>query len=81
MEVCDRFHLKRQTYHLAVYYTDKYLSSIAKGEQKVDSLQLLGISSLITACKIEEIYFPKFYEFADVTDGKCTVAEIFEMES
>jgi len=31
----------------------------------------------MTACKLDEIYFPKFNEFAEVTDGKCTVAEIF----
>ena len=26
MEVCDEFHLTRETFHLAVTYTDLYLS-------------------------------------------------------
>lgn len=26
MEVCDEFQLKRDTYHLAAYYTDMFLS-------------------------------------------------------
>ena len=30
---------------------------------------------------MQEIYFPKFSEFEEVTDGKFSVEEIFEMES
>ncbi len=37
---------------------------------------LSGISALFIAAKIEEIYPPKLSEFAYVTDGACTEAEI-----
>ena len=30
MEVSDKFQLKRQTYHLAVHYADRFLSKVPK---------------------------------------------------
>jgi Cyclin, N-terminal domain len=35
---------------------------------------------LLIACKLEEIYFPKIQDFEEITDGKCSSAEIFSME-
>ena len=40
----------------------------------------LGIASLFIAAKIEEIYPPKLSEFAYVTDGACSEAEIMMKE-
>ena len=39
-----------------------------------------GITCLFLASKMEEIYPPKIQQFAEVTDGACTEAEIFAME-
>ena len=39
-----------------------------------------GITCLIIAAKIEEIYPPKLQEFAYVTDGACSEEEILSME-
>lgn len=44
------------------------------------NLQLLGITSLFIAAKLEEIYPPKLTEFAYVTDGACTEEEILDQE-
>ena len=41
---------------------------------------ILGIASLFIAAKIEEIYPPKLNEFAYVTDGACSEAEIMMKE-
>ena len=43
-------------------------------------LQLIGITALFVAAKIEEIYPPKLMEFAYVTDGACTEDEILTQE-
>lgn len=78
MEVSDKFQLKKQTYNLAVHYVDTYITR--SPDFALDKYQLLGITSLLISCKIEEIYFPKISDFEDVTDGKCTSSEIFSME-
>lgn len=64
---------------MAVTYVDRYLfrqsTSIRKSE-----LQLIGVSALFFAAKLEEIYPPKLAEFAYVTDSACTEVEMREME-
>ena len=39
-------------------------------------LQLVGVTALFIAAKLEEIYPPKLSEFSYVTDGACTDDEI-----
>jgi cyclin E len=69
MEVCDEFALKRETYHLAAYFTDLYLT---KEYSPVDQLQLLGASSLLLACKMEEVVCPRVKDFSFATDNGFT---------
>jgi cyclin E len=62
MEVCSEFTLKRETYHLAVSYIDRFLdmsSNTARGE-----FQLIGLAALFIASKIEEVYPPRISDFA-----------------
>ncbi|XP_053661990.1 G1/S-specific cyclin-E [Anopheles marshallii] len=77
-EVCEVYKLHRETYYLAVDYIDRYLT--CKKELKKSHLQLLGITSLFIAAKVEEIYPPKIGEFAYVTDGACTDEDILREE-
>ena len=57
---------------------DRYL---AKTEEVPKTrLQLLGVTCLFVAAKIEEIYPPKLGEFTYVTDGACSDEEILQME-
>eukprot|EP00347_Sterkiella_histriomuscorum_P010633 403375523 len=77
MEVCDEFALLRETYHLAVTYTDLYLS---RKICPIDKLQLLGASSLMLACKIEEIVCPRVRDFAFATDHGFTHQQLVGME-
>lgn len=78
IEVCEVYKLHRETYYLAVDYIDRFLSK--KKEQKKTHLQLLGITSLFVAAKVEEIYPPKIGEFAYVTDGACSEDDILREE-
>ncbi|XP_043500130.1 G1/S-specific cyclin-E-like [Polistes fuscatus] len=78
IEVCEVYKLHRETYYLAMDYIDRYLSihqNIPKNQ-----LQLIGITCLFIAAKVEEIYPPKIAEFAYVTDGACTEEEILGKE-
>ncbi|XP_034951727.1 G1/S-specific cyclin-E-like [Chelonus insularis] len=78
IEVCEVYKLHRETYYLAMDYIDRYLST----HQNVpkNQLQLIGITCLFIAAKVEEIYAPKISDFAYVTDGACTVEEILGKE-
>lgn len=66
MEVCDEFGLKRETFHLATYYVDLYLTKVYC---RVENLQLLGAASLLLACKVEEILCPRVKDFVFATDN------------
>ncbi|CDW86136.1 UNKNOWN [Stylonychia lemnae] len=77
MEVCDEFALMRETYHLAVTFTDLFLS---RQICPIEKLQLLGASSLMLACKIEEIVCPRVRDFAFATDHGFNHQQLVEME-
>ena len=61
IEVCQEFRLKRETLHYAVNFVDRYLSKVA--EVRRGSLQLVGVTALFIASKIEEIYPPQAMHF------------------
>lgn len=78
MEVCEVYKLHRETFYLAQDFFDRFM---ATQENVVKSrLQLIGISSLFIAAKLEEIYPPKLHQFAYISDGACTEDEILTME-
>ncbi|XP_042523877.1 G1/S-specific cyclin-E1 isoform X1 [Dipodomys spectabilis] len=78
MEVCEVYKLHRETFYLAQDFFDRYM---ATQENIVKTLlQLIGISALFIAAKLEEIYPPKLHQFAYVTDGACSGDEILTME-
>ncbi|KAK4297342.1 hypothetical protein Pmani_030222 [Petrolisthes manimaculis] len=77
-EVCEVFKFHRETYYLATDYIDRYLT-VTENVPK-QQLQLIGITCLFIAAKIEEIYPRNLSEFAYVTDGACLENEILEKE-
>ncbi|XP_060694070.1 G1/S-specific cyclin-E1 [Hemiscyllium ocellatum] len=78
MEVCEVYKLHRETLYLAQDFFDRFMAT----QQNIvkTRLQLIGISALFIAAKLEEIYPPKLHQFAYVTDGACTEEEILNME-
>ncbi|KAH9499739.1 G1/S-specific cyclin-E1 [Bulinus truncatus] len=77
-EVCEVYRLHKETFTLAIDFIDRYLS-VTRNIPKTQ-LQLLGISALFVAAKLEEIYPPKLSEFAYVTDSACSEQEIIRQE-
>lgn len=63
VEISYAYRLHRETWHLAVEYMDRFLTC-SKQQMRVDRLQLIGMTSLFLAAKVEEIYPPKLKELA-----------------
>ena len=78
VEVHFRFRLKNETLFQTIWIIDSYLSLCPIKRAK---LQLLGIASLLIACKSQEIYYPQLKEFIDITDGAYVKNELIEMEN
>uniref|UniRef100_W5L7Z9 Cyclin E2 n=1 Tax=Astyanax mexicanus TaxID=7994 RepID=W5L7Z9_ASTMX len=78
LEVSEVYTLHRETFYLAQDFFDRFM--LTQKDIGKNQLQLIGITSLFIASKIEEIYPPKLQEFAYVTDGACDEEEIIEME-
>ncbi|XP_060561399.1 G1/S-specific cyclin-E-like isoform X3 [Ruditapes philippinarum] len=78
IEVCEVYRLHRESFYLAVDFLDRFLSK--QSNLQKHQLQLIGITCLFIAAKLEEIYPPKLAEFAYVTDGACTEDEILDQE-
>lgn len=78
IEVCGVHKMHRETLYLGIDFLDRYLG--ASSDMAKSRLQLLGVTCLFIASKIEEIYPPKLRDFAFVTDGACSEEEIVQME-
>jgi len=77
IEVHSKFNLKEETLFVCVFIIDKFLKNEVIPRSK---LQLLGVASIMIACKQEEIYSPSIRDFVFITDNAYTKQEIFNME-
>ncbi|XP_078438567.1 G2/mitotic-specific cyclin S13-7-like [Wolffia australiana] len=77
IEVHHKFELMPETLYLAVYIIDRYLSleTVLRRE-----LQLVGMSSMLIACKYEEIWAPEVYDFICISDNAYSREQILAME-
>ena len=79
MEVCEEFMLKRDTLYITIDLIDRYLAN-ADYEVPKNELQLIGVASLLIACKIEEVFIPRLNDFSLATDGGYSKSQIMKME-
>lgn len=78
VDVNVKFKLVPETLFLTINLIDRYLSKAKVARNK---LQLVGVSSLLIACKYEEIYPPTLKEFVAICDRAYTTSEILDMEA
>lgn len=78
MEVCSELTLKREVFHLAINYCDRYLSRSA-GIRKED-YQLIGLTSMYLASKIEEVLPPTISDWSSSADNGYSINSIISME-
>ncbi|CAD8120978.1 unnamed protein product [Paramecium sonneborni] len=77
MEVAMEFRLKRQTFHLSIFYLDQFLSKKLANKQ---NLQLIGLTSLLIANKVEEVIPIGIKQFEKAANYGYTKDEILNME-
>ena len=77
LDVCDKFNLQDETFFLTISILDRYLKS------KIIPLsryQLAGTSSLLIACKYEEVFSPEIKDLVCITDSTYSKEEILDCE-
>ena len=77
VDVQLKFKLLPETLFLTINIIDRYLS---KTKATKENLQLIGITSMLIACKYEEIYFPEIKDFIYMTDNTYSKDEVLKME-
>ena len=77
IEVHLKFKLLPETLFLTINFIDRYLQ---KNQTKRDKLQLIAVSSLLIACKYEEIYPPEISSFVYITDNAYKKEDILNYE-
>lgn len=78
MQICEEFAFKRDTFHYAINYIDRFLSKSKKIQKSI--LQLIAITSLSIAAKIEEVQIPKLGEYANTTNNQFSIEDIIHYE-
>ncbi|XP_023330482.1 G2/mitotic-specific cyclin-B [Eurytemora carolleeae] len=80
VDVQQQFNLLPETLYLTVSILDRFLSGDSGKDVHRSKLQLVGISAMFIASKIEEIYAPELNDFVYITDNAYTSAEVRSME-
>merc|ERR1719500_1736076 len=79
VEVHSQFKLLQETLYMTIYVIDKFLQSEGSTIRR-EKLQLVGVTAMFIASKVEEIYSPEISDFVYITDNAYSSAEIREME-
>jgi len=78
VDVNVKFKLVPECLFMTVNCIDRFLTIKQVSRQK---LQLVGVASLLIACKYEEIYPPALKEFVTICDHAYTTNQILDMEA
>jgi len=79
IEVHSQFRLLQETLYMTVYIIDKYLQVEGLTIRRA-KLQLVGVSAMFIASKVEEMYPPEINDFVYISDNSCSAADIRQME-
>jgi cyclin B len=77
IEVHFKFKLADETLYLTVNLIDRFLQSTQVAKE---NLQLVGVSSMLLACKYEEIYPPEVKDFVYITDNAYNTHQVLQTE-
>ncbi|MCQ2820546.1 MAG: hypothetical protein MJ252_25050, partial [archaeon] len=78
MQISEEFAFKRDTFHYCINYIKRYLF-LSKNLKK-ERLQLVAITALSIAAKIEEVQIPKLSEYSNSTENAFSIEEIVDCE-
>ncbi|CAB9506015.1 B-type cyclin [Seminavis robusta] len=77
VEVHMKFRLEQTTLYLCVNVIDRYLELV---QVERSQLQLVGVTALLIACKVEEIYPPEVSDCVYICDAAYTRDDVLETE-
>lgn len=77
VEVHRKFELMPESLYLTINIVDRYLSMKIVPRRE---LQLVGVSSMLIACKYEEIWAPEVNDFIAISDNAYTREQVLLME-
>lgn len=77
IEVHRKFELMPETLYLTINIVDRFLAVKIVPRRE---LQLVGISSMLLACKYEEIWAPEVNDFVCISDNAYTREQVLAME-
>lgn len=80
IEVSAEFKMQTETTFLAANIIDRYLSKVESNIPR-SRFQLLGVTALLIASKLEELSAPTISDLVYICDNTYTREEILEMES
>ena len=79
VSVHQQFELCQETLFLSINLLDRYLQLQVLNTPRT-KLQLVGVTALLLACKVEEIYLPSIEDFVYSTNNAYSDAEVKDME-
>ncbi|KAM0839941.1 hypothetical protein ACQ4PT_059983 [Festuca glaucescens] len=77
VEVAHKFELMPESFYLAIYIIDRFLSMQAVLRRE---LQLVGVAAMLIACKYEEIWAPEVNDLMVIADNAYSRQRILGME-
>lgn len=78
-QVCSDHLFKRETLFYSVNFLDRFLSK--EKNVKKEQIQLVGVTAILLAAKMDEIYTPKIEYIQAATKNIYSVQEILQMEN
>jgi len=79
VDVQQQFKLLQETLYLSIAIIDRFMSIEGHTIDR-EFLQLVGISAMFLASKLEEIYAPELNDFVYITDNAYTASQVRDME-
>lgn len=80
VEVAEEYRLRNETLMLSIGYVDRFLSKERSRNMHRSMIQLVGITALLLASKIEEINPPHVDDFVFISDNMYDRREVLNME-
>merc|ERR1719509_45023 len=77
IEVATEYKLQPETFHLTISYVDRFMSVMSVQRSK---LQLVGVTSMLIAAKVEEVYPPNISDLIYISDDSFSKKQILRME-
>ena len=78
-ELCSEMRFQKTTFYMSLAYTDKFFEG-CQSTYGPEELQLIGVTSVYMASKVEEVFVPTVKLFSKSTNYSSSVRKICQME-